>query len=111
MLVDDAHMVLRDEALFFQIVQTTPDFVEAEDLLRRAREAALREKAALVLKGNTKQDQALNVLVAKLNHEIAYYARAANRAEWQNAIEALWGKEGYHQALDWVMEYRRTAKP
>lgn len=99
---DESPMVLRDEAMFFNIIQTTPDDVEAEDMLRRARTAVLREKAQAVELGVTRADQSLSMLLTRLNDELHYLSERRNRVHWRDAVKALFGESGYRQCCDYL---------
>lgn len=82
---------MRDETLFFQIVQTTPDLTEAIDLLRRAKTAVLRLKRAAVAQGDGQEDQRLCATLARLNDEIHYQTRIEDAAHVRKAADLVFG--------------------
>ena len=88
---DDDPLVTRDEALFFQIIQTTPDKVEADDLLRRAKMAVLRMVDEARLLGDGYEEQRLNHTLTRLNSEIHYQTQIENRSRFREAAELVFG--------------------
>lgn len=88
---DDDPLVTRDEALFFQIVQTTPDTVEADDLLRRAKTAVLRMVEEARELGDGREEQRLNNTLTRLNSEIHYQTQIENRSRFREAAERVFG--------------------
>ena len=88
------HMVVTDEEKFFEIVQTTPDHFEAEEMLRGAKRTVLELKERAVLRGDTTQDQAMARLLRKINDEIHFVSQRVTMTDWRSAVEMLWGAEG-----------------
>lgn len=88
------NMVFTDEAKFFEIVNTTPDYYEAEDMLRGAKRAVLAIKEQAVARGDTSADQAMAGLLRKINDEIHHVSQRVTMTDWRTAVEMLWGKEG-----------------
>jgi hypothetical protein len=95
-------LVFRDEAMFFNIVQTTPDDIEALDMLKRAKHAVVREKALRVEKGDTSQDQTLAALLSKLADEIKYVHQRLDRVSMRAAIKAVCGEQAYQDVISWL---------
>lgn len=101
-MTEEDHLVFRDEEMFFRIVHTTRDEVEAEDLLRRARSEVLAEKAEWIAEGDTSEDQNFSALLAKINDEIHYFNDRRNRIRVWNAVRALWGEDGIKSVKLWM---------
>ncbi len=103
----ESDMVFGNEKMFFQIVQTTPDWVEALDMLRRARHAVLREKAAAFGKWDNKEDQRLAALLSRLNEEIKYQNTKIDRVSMFEAVRDVCGPDLYQVFLDHLHEQRK----
>lgn len=88
------NLIFIDEQKFFEIVHTTPDYFEAEDMLRGAKRAVLTIKERAVQRGDTRADQAMAQLLRKLNDEIHFISHRVTMTDWRTAVEMLWGKEG-----------------
>ena len=88
------YMVITDEAKFFEIVHTTPDYFEAETMLRAAKRSVLEIKEHAVLHGDTFADQAMSQLVRKINDEIHHVSQRVTMDDWRTAVEMLFGKDG-----------------
>lgn len=88
-------VILRDEQMFLDIVRTTPDYVEAVDLLRRAKTAVLEEKEKALNAGDAAQDQKMARLLTKLGDEIKYINQREDRIRWGESIRNALGKEMY----------------
>ncbi len=86
--------VLRSDKAFFEIVSTTADYLEAVDLLRRAKTAVLKEKSAALRKRDTSRDQEMSLLLTKLGVEIRRINEREYKVRWRDAVRDLFGKEG-----------------
>jgi len=107
-IVDEA-LVFRDEATFFRIVQTTPDWDEAEDLLQRARTAAIRCKVIADRRDDLVAVDGYNGLLARINAEIKRVHKKQDKADWRQAVLALYGQEGLNRCIEWILHERREA--
>lgn len=89
-----SHLVFTDEAKFFEIVQTTSDLLEAEQMVRGAKHAVAKIKNDLLAKGDTRRDQSLSALLGKLQDEIHWISRQVTMNDWRDVVTELWGREG-----------------
>lgn len=95
----DDGLVIRDETLFFQIVQTTPDLKEAIDLLRRAKTAVLRLKHAAVKRGDGHEDQRLGATLTRINNEIHYQTRIEDATHMRRAADLVFGPGAWEKII------------
>ncbi len=101
MTTEETHesIVFRDEQLFFNIVQTSPDLREAIDLLRRAKHVVLRLKLEAVARGDGDEDQRLSATLTRLNDEIHYQTRIEDAAHIRRAADLLFGGGAWTQIV------------
>lgn len=98
------HMVLRNEKHFFEVVRETPDLVESEDMLRRARLAVIDEKNNADELGDGVAVLELNLLLTYLGDEIRALNKRQERIRIKAAIIALFGQEGWGRFAAYTYE-------
>lgn len=86
--------ILEDEERFFEIVQTTPDILEADGMVRDAIASVKLEigEAALMCSvvGNSRVAQ-LGALSTKLKSELHRINQITESAKWSKAVKAVCG--------------------
>jgi hypothetical protein len=99
--------ILEDEQRFFEIVQTTPDLLEADGMIRDAIAAVKLEMGEAVLMcsvvGNARATQ-LGALQAKLKSELHRIETVKNSAKWAKAVKAVCGQEAYEECVIWMRQ-------
>ena len=99
--------ILEDEEKFFQIVQTTPDLIEADGMIRDALAGVKLEMAEAGLMrsvlGNSRQTQ-LGALRDKLRAELHRIEQIREAARWSVAVKAVCGEEAYEQCVIWIRQ-------
>lgn len=99
--------ILEDEVRFFEIVQTTPDLLEADGMVRDALAAVKLEmgEAALMCSvvGNARMTQ-LGALNEKLRSELHRIQTIQNSAKWSLAVKAVCGQEAYEACVVWMRQ-------
>lgn len=97
--------VLEDEKRFFEIVQTTPDLIEARGMLDDALEAVKMEIAQQVewdgYKGNARV-MMLSALRDRLKAEIRRISDIRVDINWKRAITEVLGQEAYEQCMAYI---------
>lgn len=113
--VPEKPLIARDEESFFRIVQTTPDVTESIDLLRRAREWALRQNAEALKRGDTSQSQRLAATLTRINDETKYQNEIKEGSNFRKAVRAVAGEEMYQRIISYkakmLDEKRSERKP
>lgn len=117
----ERHLVLRNEQHFFEVIHTTSDLVEAEDMLRRARTAIIAEKNELdaeipsakkrVAIDNGIEINRLNLLLTYITDEIRALNKRQDRIRIKEAIKALFGDEGWGRFAAYTHEQICKTKP
>lgn len=97
--MDEEGLAVRDEQLFFQVVQTTPDLREAVDLLRRAKTAILRLKQLAIDQGDGQEDQRLSATLTRINDEIHYQTRIEDAAHIRKAADLVFGPGAWERII------------
>lgn len=99
--------ILENEVRFFEIVQTTPDLLEADGMIRDALAAVKLEmgEAALLCSavGNARMQQ-LGALKVKLKSEHHRIETIRDSAKWSLAVKALCGQETYEECVAWIRQ-------
>ena len=97
--------ILEDEERFFEIVQTTPDILEADGMVRDAIASVKLEigEAALMCSvvGNARVAQ-LGALSTKLKSELHRINQITESAKWSKAVKAVCGEEAYQDCMVWI---------
>lgn len=97
--------ILEDEERFFEIVQTTPDLVEADGMIRDAIASVKLEMGEATLMcsvvGNARLSQ-LAALNTKLKSELHRISQIAESAKWRAAVKAVCGEEAYQDCMIWI---------
>jgi hypothetical protein len=97
--------ILEDEQRFFEIVQTTPDLLEADGMIRDALASVKLEmgEAALMCSvvGNARCIQ-LGALRDKLKAELHRIDQIKESVKWQKAVKAVCGDEAYQECITWI---------
>lgn len=97
--------ILENEERFFEIVQTTPDLVEADGMIRDAIASVKLEtgEAALMCSvvGNARVAQ-LGALSTKLKSELHRINQITESAKWSKAVKAVCGEESYQDCMVWL---------
>lgn len=97
-----ADLIEHDQEMFFQIVQTTPDYLEALDLVDRARAVAVRKKNRASKECRVRDEKGWDEVLTRLNAEKKHINLVLNDMRWHESIRQALGKE----ALDAVVSYR-----
>ena len=110
-MTDRDSLVLHDEPLFFQVIQTMPDADEADELLRRARQACLRERNDAERRKDGGRVHEVNRLITRINDEIHHVAAFREASRIRGAIIAVLGREAYEQVRSYLIatDTRRKA--
>lgn len=99
--------ILEDEQRFFEIVQTTPDLLEADGMVRDALAAVKLEmgEAALMCSavGHARMTQ-LGALNEKLRSELHRIQQIRDAAKWSLAIKAVCGEQAYQDCVIWMRQ-------
>lgn len=99
--------ILEDEQRFFEIVQTTPDLLEADGMLRDALASVKLEIGEAILMcsvvGNARCAQ-LGALREKLKAELHRIDQIKESAKWQKAVKAVCGEEAYRECIIWIRQ-------
>jgi hypothetical protein len=99
--------ILEDEQRFFEIVQTTPDLLEADGMIRDAIAAVKLEmgEAALMCSavGNARLQQ-LGALKVKLKSELHRIETIKDSAKWSLAAKAVCGQQAYEECVAWMRQ-------
>lgn len=97
--------VLEDEDKFFEIVQTTPDLLEADGMVRDALAGVKLEMGETALLcsavGNARMTQ-LGALRDKLQSELHRISTVREAAKWSKAVKAVCGDDAYDQCVVWM---------
>lgn len=100
-------MPLHDEELFFQIVQTTPDIIEAMDMCRRSVHAIRRKMVEALANKDTLVLQNCSRVVERLRNEITYLGQIYDRTHYRRAVFILFGPEAQAQIELWLVQNER----
>lgn len=95
--------VLVDEDWFFEHVQTTPDRVEAGQMVRSAMIDVKRASLQATRENNNDRCHALGLLRERLKNELHYIQQQANTATWQAAVKEVCGEELYAQCVEYIV--------
>lgn len=99
--------ILENEDHFFQIVQTTPDLLEADGMIRDAMASVKLEMGEATLMcsvvGAARRAQ-LGALRDKLKAELHRIQQIQNYAKWSSAIKAVCGEEAYQDCVIWIRQ-------
>lgn len=99
--------ILEDEQRFFEIVQTTPDLLEADGMIRDALASVKLEMGVAALMcsvfGNARVAQ-LSSLKEKLRSELHRIQQIQNSAKWSLAVKAVCGQEKYDECVVWIRQ-------
>ena len=98
--------VFEDEAWFFEHVQTTPDRVEAEQMVRSAMIDVKRESLKASRAHDNDRCHALGLLRERLKNELHYMQQTANACTWQAAVKEVCGEELYAQCVEYIVARR-----
>ena len=97
--------ILENEERFFEIVQTTPDIIEANWMVRDAIASIKLEMgdAALMCSvvGNARVTQ-LSGLRDKLKSELHRLVQIEQSVSWQKAIRAVCGDDAFKECVIWI---------
>ena len=100
-------MPLHDEELFFQIVQQTPDIIEAMDMCRRSVHAIRRKMVEALANNDNVVMQNCSRVVERLRNEITYLGQIYDRTHYRRAIFVLFGPEVQEQVELWLVQNER----
>lgn len=98
-------MPLHDEELFFQIVQTTPDLIEAMDMCRRGVHAVRRVQMMAKAEGDAMIDFNCARVVERLRNEITYIGMIYDKVQVRRAVKDLFGLDALMQVDAWCAEF------
>ena len=109
MNADKDALFWRDTELFFKIVRTTPDYREAEDMLRRAKRAVNE----VIHKEKFKEGEVtLSDLLGRLNDELHYVNRVVDDLQWGRVIKEKLGIHVFEELVAYKnMIYREGGNP
>ncbi|MCV0420091.1 MAG: hypothetical protein K5804_17760 [Microbacterium sp.] len=97
--------ILENEDRFFEIVQTTPDLLEADGMIRDALASVKLEmgEAALMCSavGTARMTQ-LGALRDKLKAELHRINQINESVKWSHAVKAVCGDEAYRDCVIWM---------
>lgn len=98
-------MPLHDEELFFQIVQSTPDLVEAMDMCRRGVHAVRRVQLVAKADGDSEVDFNCARTVERLRNEITYIGMIYDQVQLRRGIKEVLGVEALIEVEAWCAEF------
>lgn len=99
-------MKVYDETMFFNIVQTMPNAIEALDLCKRARQTAISDMQKLRLDGLHKEAVNIDGLITRLNDEIKYINRFLVSSSFEKACKEIVGHEMFLLIMERASEIR-----
>lgn len=94
-------MALHDEEMFFEIVQTTPDIIEAMDMCRRSVHAVRRKQAQALADKDMLVNYNCARVVERLRNEITYLGQLYDATNIRKAVKSIFGIEGMQQVDEW----------
>lgn len=97
--------VLENEDRFFEIVQTTPDLLEADGMVRDALASVKLEMGEATLLcsvvGAARLTQ-LGALRDKLRAELHRINQITESSKWSQAVKAVCGEEAHRDCIIWM---------
>lgn len=97
-------IALHDEELFFQIVQSTPDLIEAMDMCRRAVHAVRRVQLRAKADHDIEVDFNCARTVERLRNEITYIGMIYDQTQLRRGIKAVLGIDALIEVEKWCAE-------
>ena len=94
--------VLEGEDKFFEIVQTTPDLIEADGMVRTALDGVARENLVAMKRRDVYRQHELGRLRERLRAELHRIQGIRTSAQWQKAVKAVCGEEAYQECVVWL---------
>lgn len=94
--------VLIDEARFFEIVQTTPDLIEADGMVRSALDSVARENVVAIRRRDNHRQAELGRLRDRLRGELHRIQQLRDSITWQKTVKAVCGDELYAQCITYM---------
>ncbi|HDY5286378.1 UNVERIFIED_CONTAM: UPF0262 family protein [Pseudomonas aeruginosa] len=98
-------MPLHDEELFFQIVQSTPDLIEAMDMCRRGVHAVRRVQLVAKADGDAEVDFNCARTVERLRNEITYIGMIYDQVQLRRGIKEVLGIDALKEVEEWCAEF------
>ncbi|MDI3949425.1 UPF0262 family protein [Pseudomonas aeruginosa] len=98
-------MPLHDEELFFQIVQSTPDLIEAMDMCRRGVHAVRRVQLVAKADGDAEVDFNCARTVERLRNEITYIGMIYDQVQLRRGIKEVFGIDALIEVEEWCAEF------
>ena len=98
-------MPLHDEELFFQIVQTTPDLIEAMDMCRRGVHAVRRVQVMAKAEGDAEVDFNCARTVERLRNEITYIGMIYDQTQMRRGVKEVLGLDALIAVDAWCAEF------
>lgn len=98
-------MPLHDEELFFQIVQSTPDLIEAMDMCRRGVHAVRRVQLVAKADGDAEVDFNCARTVERLRNEITYIGMIYDQVQLRRGIKEVLGIDALIEVEEWCAEF------
>lgn len=101
---------VEDGEKFFEIVQTTPDLLEAEQLLRGALAVIAQQMAEAGRRNDNHRQSELGALKRRVRLEIHHIQLIRDETTWQEAVRAVCGEQGYADCMTWIVAKRAEAR-
>lgn len=98
---------LHDEELFFQIVQSTPDIIEAMDMCRRSVHAVRRKHAEANANGDSEVAFNCARTVERLRNEITYLGQIYDQTNFRKGLYAVLGREAVDAVELYLVQHER----
>lgn len=102
---------IEDGDRFFEIVQTTPDLIEADLLLRGALSTLAEQMTEAVERRDNTQMHHLGAVKKRVKAELHRIQTIQNETTWQAAVKAVCGPELYADCLTWIISKRAELMP